>query len=136
MMARIAFLVGFPKGIPVTPIAISRCARSSSPTQRRWSFDPEDVARPRATRLCETAHVLGHTIRVHFGQRRRRKHVRNLSISVTYVILAEGMTRSAIRLFWRFGSRLDATKIPEILRKVSDPMPMGAAPSRTFRRRF
>jgi hypothetical protein len=46
------------------------------------------------------------------------------------------MTRSAIRLFWRFGSSLDATKFPEILRKVSDPVSIGAAPSRSFRRRF
>jgi len=44
------------------------------------------------------------------------------------VIVAEGMTRQLNRLFWQFGSCLDVTKIPEILRKVSDPMLMGIAP--------
>lgn len=42
------------------------------------------------------------------------------------------MTRSAIRPFWRFGSSLDATKIPEILRKVSDPLPIGISLPRPY----
>ena len=52
------------------------------------------------------------------------------------VMVAEGKTRSAIRLFWRFGSSLDATKTPEILRNLSDPMPMGIALPRRIRHDF
>ena len=57
----------------------------------------------------------------------------NCKITIIHMVwrfMAEGMTRSAIRLFWQFGSSLDATKIPEILRKVSAPLPMGIAPPR------
>ena len=50
--------------------------------------------------------------------------------------MAEGMTRILNRLFWQFGSCLDATKIPEILRKVSDPIPMGIALPRMVRHVF
>ena len=46
------------------------------------------------------------------------------------------MTHTLIRLLWRFGLSLDATKIPEILRKVSDPIPMGIALPRRVRHVF
>ena len=46
------------------------------------------------------------------------------------------MNRSLNRLFWQFESSLDATKIPEILRKVSDLKPMGIALPRRTRHVF